>query len=182
MLQVNLLPWRSIQQRRRQRLWVWHMMLFIVLTVVLMSLWSAFAWHALRREQSNLLMLSGSQTQLTLQLKKVSDATQQLHELLRVAREREQRRIKSLGYLALLTSIARHIPDNLWLTELIDEPDGRILLRGESAVYPAVMAFAQILKDDALFSEVRVFDIQRLPAQSLRFVLQIRLAKQPSAL
>lgn len=178
MLHVNLLPWRSIQQRQQQRQWLQHVMLFITLTAVLMSLWSASTRHALRKEQSHLLMLSDSQTRLALQLKKVNGATQQLQTLQRVAREQEQRRIKSLGYLALLTSLARHIPDSLWLTELIDEPEGRIQLRGESAVYPVVMEFAQRLKDDALFSEVRLLDIQRLPAQNLRFVLQIRFAQQ----
>lgn len=178
MLHVNLLPWRSIQQRRQQRQWLRHVMVFITVAVLVMSLWSAATRHALRREQNQLLMLTDSQARLTLQLKKVSDATQQLHEMQRVAREQEQRRIKSLGYLALLTSLARHIPDSLWLTELTDEPDGRIQLRGESAVYPAVMAFAQTLKEDAIFSEVRLLDIQRLPAQSLQFSVQIRLAQR----
>jgi len=181
MLHVNLLPWRSIQQRQQQRQWLRHVMIFVTLTAVLMSLWSASTRHALRKEQSHLLMLTDSQARFTLQLKKVSDATQQLHELQQDAREQKQKRIKSLGYLALLTSLARHIPDSLWLTELTDEPDGRIQLRGESAEYPAVMVFAQRLNDDALFSEVRLLDIQRLPAQSLRFVVQIRLAQQTGA-
>lgn len=182
MLHVNLLPWRSIQQRQQQRLWLRYMMLFITLAVVLMTLWSASTQHTLRIEQSNLLMLADSQTRLTLQLKKVSVATQQLQASQRAAREQERRRIKSQGYLALLTSLARHIPDGVWLTELTDEPDGRILLHGESGVYPAVMAFAQLLKDDALFSEVRLLDIQRLPARSLKFVVQVRLVQQTDLL
>lgn len=175
MLSVNLLPWRAIQQRRQIHAWLRHMTLFTTAAVVVMSLWLGVVVHALQIQQINTRMLSDSQTRLALQLKKVGDITQQLHELQRSAREYEQRRIKGLGYLALLLFIARHIPESVWLTELAGGPDGRIQLHGESTMYPAIMTFAQVLKDDELFGEVRLLDIQRLPAQNFRFVVQVQL-------
>lgn len=182
MLYVNLLPWRSTRLRQQQRRWLRNIIVFITLAVTLMFLWCLTTQHALQVQHSDMLMLTDSHTRLTLQLKKVSDTTQQLHDLQRAAREYDQRRNRSLGYLSLLTSMAGHIPDNVWLTELSGEPDGRIQLRGESAAYQAIMTFAQVLKEDALFSDVRLLDIQRLPAQSFHFAVQLRLVQQPGAL
>lgn len=182
MLCVNLLPWRSIQQRHRQRVWLRHLVFVLTLTLALMSLWLGITQHALQVQQSDVKALSDSQVRFTSQLKKVSDATLKLQALQYAATEHEQRRIKSQAYLALLIAIAVNIPDSMWLTELIGEPDGRIQLRGESAVYPAIMTFAQVLKGERLFSEVRLLDIHHLPAQGWRFGVQVRLAESSDIL
>ncbi|WP_459176769.1 PilN domain-containing protein [Ewingella americana] len=176
MLQVNLLPWRGLQQRRQQRFWLRQTTLLFMLAVALMSVWMVITQRSVRAMESDVQTLADSQTRLTRQLEKVHDATLQLQGLQRAASQREQRRMKSLGYLALLRSIAGNIPDRVWLTEITEEPDGDLQLRGESGVYQAIMTFAEALKDDALFTEVRLLDIQRLPAQSLGFGVRVRLS------
>ncbi|MGC6389108.1 PilN domain-containing protein [Ewingella sp. S1.OA.A_B6] len=182
MLYVNLLPWRSIQQCHRQRVWLRHLVLFLTLTLVLMSLWLGITQHAVQVQQNDVNTLSDGQTRLAVQLKKVSDATLKLQALQKAATEHEQRRIKSQSYLVMLVSIGASIPDSVWLTELIGQPNGRIQLRGESRVYPEIIAFAQALKGDRLFSEVRLLDIHRLPAQSWRFGVQVQLAESADIL
>lgn len=175
MLQVNLLPWRQAQHEQRQQRWLWQTLATLALCLVLFGL--GWGWVAQERavQRDNAEALQKIEASLSFQLKKVSEAKGQLQGLQDVARQHQQRYDRGLGYLTLLEALSRTIPDNVWLTDLAEEADGRFRLRGGTTVYHSAMAFAQSLRESRLFSDIRVPEMQRQPDHDIGFVMQLRL-------
>lgn len=179
MLQVNLLPWRQAQRERRKQFWLWQTVATFALCLLLfgMLLWSVQRELVVQRDNAG--VLQKAQASLSFQLKKVGEAKVQLQALQNVARQHQQRYDRGLGYLTLLETLSRSIPDNAWLTHLTEESEGRIRLRGATTVYHSVTAFAQSLRDEPVFADVQVLEMQRQADQSVEFVMQLGLANSP---
>jgi|SRR5471030_680208 len=178
MLQVNLLPWRQAQHEQRQQWWLWQILATFALCLLLFGV----LWWLVERERAvqrnNVEVLQKIQASLSFQLNKVNETKGQLQGLQEVARQHQQRYDRGLGYLTLLEALSRTIPDNVWLTDLAEEADGRFRLRGATTVYHSAMVFAQSLRDSRLFSDIRVPEMQPQPDHDIGFVMQLRMVNQ----
>lgn len=177
MLHVNLLPWRTVLHQRRRRFWLRQITVAVTLSLFIMLAGAWLVNHAIAVQRAASHSLKVMQARLFSQQQKVVEAKAQL-QVLQLAADQHQRRYEhSTAYLTLLASLSRHIPASVWLTKLTEGSEGRIRLHGETSLYHSALVFAQSLRRDALFSEVSVLDIQRLPNHRLRFVMQISLAR-----
>lgn len=176
MLQVNLLPWRANERRKRQRFLLYHVVLVVVLSLSVAVLWWGLIQRELAEQGNATQRWTRLQIQLGIQLNKVHDASGHLQALQLAANQRQQRYENSIGYLSLLHALSRHIPDDVWLTKITETPGGWLRLQGGAGAYHSVVAFAQALNKEPTLADVRLLDMQRQPNHPLHFFMQLRLA------
>jgi len=182
MIRINLIPYRLA--RRKQQI-IWHVSSFFAVIVVA-GLLSLGAHTVASIQLSDLKAESILIQQQNEILKKKIGKIKNLDSL-RADVERKLELVDRLQAgrfrsLKTLNAIARIIPENVWL-DMIADHDGNIELSGLGESNRAVASFMRRLDQSAIFSDVRLGEINRVVVNGLpmrRFSLSLsRVEKVP---
>jgi type IV pilus assembly protein PilN len=184
MIRINLLPYRT---QRRQKQILQHLaaafatVLIAALIVLAADWYKSSELEGLQEEFSNLQAQNRELQKKIGKLKNLDKLRADVERKLALVDELQQGRFYSL---ITLHSIAKLIPENVWLTSIQDK-GGSLRLSGLGESNKAVANFMRALDESELFGDISLQVIQRSDAGGVavrNFVLSLkRVEPKPDA-
>lgn len=174
MLQVNLLPWRRVRRQRRMRFWL---SISVCLPAVLLAsglIGAVFITQELTLLRQHFSALTLSAQTFSLQQQRVDNASQQVKVLMEKRLISQQNAQLSRDYLQMLALLAEKIPQDVWLSELV-EHQHQLTLTGEGRFYSDILTLRETLATSDFFSDVSLSDVRQQSNQALSFALKMQL-------
>lgn len=181
MATVNLLPWRERRRHQQQRQFIRILLLVVTITVMAVWFWQRQITHQLQLQQQRNAFLQQHlaeleqdyQRQQALYLHR-SSLTQQMQRLDRLQRN-------PLVFVQLLETLARAVPDNVYLTSL-QQSAGLIEMAGRVDQPSSLTALLRNLNASPLLTDATLVTIATDPAESSTADHQFRLEVHSDAL
>ncbi|WON76743.1 PilN domain-containing protein [Serratia sp. UGAL515B_01] len=173
MYQVNLLPWRVRQQRRRYVFWLrlFCTQLFVA-TSILTSIFFLLG-HQQVQQRKVVQTLTQQYSDLTVRLREVQQSMSELARVTAAETQRRQNLAHNRRYLSLLQQLSLALPDTLWLTRFEENAKG-ILLQGVGAPYAAIITFEQQMALSPLLHHSQLAEVMAREEGGLTFILKAR--------
>lgn len=178
MIQVNLLPWRRVCLQQKLRFWLRNCLCFAGLLLVSTLMCAVFLVQQRALLQQHFIALKQTSQSLSLQQRRVNTASAQVKVLMEQRLISQQQLQRSRDCLQLLILLAEKIPEDVRLSELVEQQN-HLILTGEGRFYHDILTFRETLAASNLLRDVSLTDVTQQHGQALNFVLKMQV-RQPS--
>lgn len=173
MYQVNLLPWRIRQQRRRYAFWLRFFCGQLVIALATLFLISNLLSYQQGQQHRVLQQLTQQHLELTERLQQTQQRVAELARQVAIEVRYQRNGAHNRRYLSLLQQLSRALPEGVWLTAFEEDAQG-ISLRGLGGHYVAITALEQRLAAFPQLQDSRLAEVLRRKEGELVFILTAR--------
>jgi type IV pilus assembly protein PilN len=165
MVSINLLPYRQVQRQQAQRLFYWHVLSILLVSIVAATLVDHLIERLIHQEATIHQLLTTEIQQLNTEEQAIHQIKQSIQHLqnLHVARQHLHNAQRQAALV--LPALAQHIPAGLYLKRLTQQHHV-ITLHGVARNHDAVATFMQHLNASPFFTAVTLHQIQANTATS----------------
>lgn len=167
MIRINLLPVREERRKADLRQFAALLLLTLFASVAVAVLLQMQMGTQLRHAQARVAgierQIERYQPQIE-QVKKYKETKQRIEQKLEVIEDLERKRT---GPVRMLDALATHVPEKLWITELVAE-DRQLSLHGMSIANELVASFLESLDDSPYFEDVELLETNATKKQGIK--------------
>ena len=187
MYQFNLLPWRALRRRERQRQFIAVLGLSGLAAVMVVMAASWWTGQLVRNQEARNEYLEREIAKLDQQIKEIRDLEEQRARLLERKEIIEELQKNRTLVVHLFDQLARTIPDGVVMTS-IQHQDRRVTIEGRAQSNARVSSYMRRLEDSSWLHrpELRIIEAQGggedadSDEKSFRFMLDVELAPPES--
>ena len=174
MATVNLLPWRERRRYQQQRQFIRVLLLVVISTLVALWLWNRQISYQIHHQQQRNTFLQQHLAELEQRYQKQQQQYQQLALLVEQKQQLEAVQRNPSIFVQLLETLARAVPENVYLTALSQSAD-HIEIAGRVDQPASLMPLLRNLSASDLLSDATLVTLETDHGQASTVDSQFRL-------
>ena len=174
MHEINLLPWREINEHKQQKKTIAKVTMLLISSIIALGFWQITIQRKLNKQSHDYQLLQAESASIkTMNLRLEKTRSQQITNI-NANHQFTTLKTKQRLLNDTLQQLSANIPDNCRL-DFLQINDKEILIRGDAANFPSVVTFLKNLKITLSNQDVSIETIKQTTVSvSFAFIIKIK--------